>query len=93
MTNPTTRRVHIRRDSENRWFWYHYQCHSAQALFPTQPDALTAALSHSCKNHRSTFYGHIEVDPDRNNLSASWLCPSCKQYCASHNPCDCCSSY
>jgi hypothetical protein len=88
--HPHIRRVHVRRDSEGRWFWYHHQCRGAEAEFPTQPAALTAGVTHSCEEKRSTMLVHIAVNPDGNSQSASWLCPYCKQYCASHNPCDCC---
>lgn len=88
--HPHIRRVHVRQDSEGHWFWVHHQCRGAQAEFATQDAALDAGLGHACGQVR-TFATHIEVDPSGNSQSASWLCPYCKQYCASHNPCDCCS--
>jgi hypothetical protein len=89
-----TGRVHIRRDSDGLWFWYHPTCRTAEAQIDTFDAARVAALAHAdeerCPQPAKPFASHIEVDCDRNRLRASWLCPDCKQYCASHNPCDCC---
>jgi hypothetical protein len=93
-TAPYLRRVHIRRDEDGLWFWFHPVCRVAEAQFDAWGTALESASAHAAGSHEQrpekTFCGHIEVDPDRNSLRASWLCPWCKQYCPSHNPCDCC---
>lgn len=86
-------RVHVRRDSEGMWFWYHWTCRRAEVQIGTFDEARESALAHNCGSPRPAekpLSWHIEVDCDRNRLSASWLCPDCKQYCASHTPCDCC---
>lgn len=86
------RLVHVRRDSEGRWFWYHRLCGKAGTNPPTWPDAYFSACWHlldDCGTGK-LFGTHIEADPDANTLRASWLCPGCRQYCASHTPCDYC---
>ncbi len=92
--HPHLRRIHVRQDSEGRWFWYHEACRSAKAEIPTYDAALHDAFAHAadmpCRKPAKSWAVHIEVDPDGNRERASWLCPYCKQYCASHNPCDCC---
>lgn len=91
---PAARLVYVRRDSEGRWFWYHNLCHAAAAGIGAWRDAVVEAAQHAkhdVHNWPGTpFFGHIDADPDTNRERASWLCPDCKQYCASHNPCDCC---
>lgn len=88
------RRVHVRRDSEGRWFWVHYACRAATAEIGSFQDALGQAVEHvrvsPCQSSTKLFGDHIAVNCDANRLRASWLCPECKQYCSSHNPCDCC---
>lgn len=89
---PAVRRVHVRRDSEGRWFWYHQLCGKAECGLNTWVRAYLGAcwhLAHGCGSG-TPFGSHIEADPDANTLRASWLCPGCRQYCASHTPCDCC---
>ncbi len=87
---PWIRRVHIRRDESGRWFWYHPRCKAAEAQIATHSQALGSALEHSCASHAKRYGPHIGVEPDQGALWASWLCPGCKEYCPSDNPCDCC---
>lgn len=102
---PAVRLVHVRRDSEGRWFWYHHRCRRALSGIGDWRDAVAQADQHARHDVRDPYTGlctasdvrpgtpfldHIEADPDANTLRASWLCPDCRQYCASHNPCDCC---
>lgn len=89
---PAVRLVHVRRDSEGRWFWYHWLCRKGESGL-TWGHAMAVAYWHTrgpCASG-TMFISHIDADPDTNTLRASWLCPECRQYCASHNPCDCCS--
>lgn len=92
--HPYLRRVHVRRDEEGRWFWVHYACRTARAEIATFDVALGQAFEHArgvpCPRPEKSFVDHIEVDCGGNRQQASWLCPWCRQYCASHNPCDCC---
>lgn len=88
---PVVRLVHVRRDSEGRWFWYHRLCQKAGCGL-TWSHAMAVAYWHvrgPCASG-TPFLVHIEADPDANANRASWLCPGCRQYCASHAPCDCC---
>lgn len=93
--HPYLRRVHVRRDTEGRWFWFHNVCRAAKAGIGTFSEALSQAFAHAndapCPRPAESFATHIAVDCDANSLRASWLCPWCKQYCASHTPCDCCA--
>jgi hypothetical protein len=82
-------RTRVRRDNRGRWFWFHPACSSAQAQLPTHSQALGSALEHSCDSHPVKYGTHIPIEPVDTG-GASWLCPHCKQYCASDNPCDCC---
>ena len=88
------RRVCVRRDDEGRWFWFHPACRAATAGIDGFDLALWQAVEHAtlaaCPHPFKPFGSHIVVDCDKNELRASWLCPWCKQYCASHTPCDCC---
>jgi len=90
----SVRRVHVRQDSEGRWFWYHPCCSGANAGIGGWAEAGREAAAHAalgvCPAPEKPYGTHIAVDPDENGQRASWLCPDCKQYCASHNPCDCC---
>lgn len=88
---PYLRRVHIRQDNDFQWFWYHPRCQGAQPHLATHSQALGSALEHSCTSHPIRYGPHIPADPDRNPEGASWLCPHCKEYCPSDNPCDCCA--
>lgn len=88
---PAVRLVHVRCDSEGCWFWYHRLCSKAGSGLPWS-HAMAVAYWHA-RGPCATgipFLGHIEADPDVNELRASWLYPDCRQYCASHTPCDCC---
>lgn len=86
-TTYTRGRTRVRRDTRGLWFWFHPSCSSAEAQLTTHTQALGSALGHSCESHPVRYGTHIEVEPTD---GASWLCPGCKQYCASDNPCDCC---
>ena len=89
---PAVRLVHVRRDAEGRWFWWHNLCHKGGSGVTTWMHAMAVAYWHTrgpCASG-TKFGSHIEADPNANTQRASWLCPDCRQYCASDNPCDCC---
>lgn len=93
--HPYLRRVHVRRDAIGLWFWYHPHCRAAAAQIETYERALGSALEHAagfpCPKPVRSYAKHLEVTPTSRNGWSSWLCPGDRQYCASDNPCDCCS--